>query len=700
MQNQNLSKNLLKWSSAVLGAGLMACGLNGGLPYDDSIDWSTVDFDDPLVEGIPELALPVSGVTTNCVYGGTDNKTVRWEVPGGETVIFSKRSIDGALLANGKTCAKDTTAGTVVSVDTDLKYLDIWAAAGDNETVILDFINGRFASGASGKPGITVNLDDGTDTLKIRGTTGADDFRLSPEGIYTSTDSQIDITNTYSGSDMEDLSAIVVSLVSGSDRFTAQTAADNNTVFSADTLTVYGGDGSDFLYGSDGNDTIEGGDNNDRIRGHKGNDVLKGNDGDDTFEEDVNANGNDQFFGGDGHYKVDYSDRLGAINVNLQDAAGDGRIGTDNATISALTGDGTTSTFTLGATTNFKKGESFTVTGCTVTTALNKTHLITAVSGDNISFAFDNGSAVADNCSITGHDESDQVVSGSTGNSGNSIEEVVGGSGDDTLTGSTDNETLRGGAGDDTLYGYAGDDTLYGDNGDDFIDERDNATSTSASGKDYISGGQGSDTVSYSLRAGNISVEIDNQADDGEDGEDDNVRSDVENVIGGAGNDNITGSTAANQITGGMGDDILNGGSGDDTFYERTTDNTTDTGADNITGGTGSDWVIYLGSTDDVTIDLRGTDNTTDNTGTTGEKDNLFSCENAQGPDNNTRSTTIHGNDSDNILYGGAGADTIHGYDGDDYIDSGDNASDNVTCGDGQGDIYIGGDNSTSDCEL
>ena len=53
---------------------------------------------------------------------------------------------------------------------------------------------------------------------------------------------------------------------------------------------------------------------------------------------------------------------------------------------------------------------------------------------------------------------------------------------------------------------------------------------------------------------------------DGTTGAFDDVHTDVENVIGGFGNDTITGNSDNNVLGGGAGNDSLNGGGGDDTL--------------------------------------------------------------------------------------------------------------------------------------
>ena len=143
-----------------------------------------------------------------------------------------------------------------------------------------------------------------------------------------------------------------------------------------------------------------------------------------------------------------------------------------------------------------------------------------------------------------------------------------------------------GGAGDDVLRGGAGADTLNGDAGDDRFDEE-----TTSNGGDVINGGAGDhDLVDYSARTAALTVTMDGvAANDGETGETDNVKSDVEDIIGGTVADTITGNASNNKIKGGDGNDVLSGGAGDDVFDQGAAAD----GNDTITGGTGADTIDY-----------------------------------------------------------------------------------------------------------
>lgn len=69
---------------------------------------------------------------------------------------------------------------------------------------------------------------------------------------------------------------------------------------------------------------------------------------------------------------------------------------------------------------------------------------------------------------------------------GFTIETVIGGDGDDTMTAGPTDVTLRGGPGNDVIKGGPGNDSLYGDEGDDVL--------LGGGGDDTLDGGEGHDT--------------------------------------------------------------------------------------------------------------------------------------------------------------------------------------------------------------
>lgn len=171
---------------------------------------------------------------------------------------------------------------------------------------------------------------------------------------------------------------------------------------------------------------------------------------------------------------------------------------------------------------------------------------------------------------------------------------VIGGAAEDVLLGDDGHDRLNGNGGADAVDGGAGDDILEGDfEGFDFEEGPASADRgapdvlTGGDGDDYLAGGggadalaggAGADTVDYSSAATAVTVTLDGAPGDGAAGENDALAGDVENVIGGRGDDVITGSPAANRIEGhegadridpGAGEDKVGAGEGDDTVELR-----------------------------------------------------------------------------------------------------------------------------------
>jgi Ca2+-binding RTX toxin-like protein len=282
-------------------------------------------------------------------------------------------------------------------------------------------------------------------------------------------------------------------------------------------------------------------------------------------------------------------------------------------------------------------------------------------------------------------------VDGGLGN-----DELIGGTSGDRLVGSADEDVAVGGLGNDVLLGDLGDDDLDGGEGDDVVDGGEGGDilvggsgidqelggdgddidrQAPSDGGDVFEGGEGTDLLSYRSRAGPVTVTIGVGADDGEAGEADDIRADVERVRGGSGDDVLTGGDGANDLFGAEGDDRLAGARGDDI----------------LRGGTGEDAANYVESPSRVRANLvqgRAFDDL-------GGRDRLMGIEGLVGGfgedvligdgDGNSilggpgtdRLEGSGGNDelgggrADDVLHGGDGADTLVGAQGDDDLHGG-----------------------------
>ena len=145
------------------------------------------------------------------------------------------------------------------------------------------------------------------------------------------------------------------------------------------------------------------------------------------------------------------------------------------------------------------------------------------------------------------------------------IENLVGGTANDTLTGDGGNNILCGGAGTDTLNGGVGADTLYGDGEITFDDH-----GTGGSGPIII--------VPDAIAAYGGVAGADNL--NGGDGDD--------FLYGGAGSDMLKGDKDDDTLYGGTGNDTLVGGQGNDRYVIEA-----NSGADTISGFTHVDKIVF-----------------------------------------------------------------------------------------------------------
>ncbi|MEO1601006.1 MAG: calcium-binding protein, partial [Pseudomonadota bacterium] len=215
--------------------------------------------------------------------------------------------------------------------------------------------------------------------------------------------------------------------------------------------------------------------------------------------------------------------------------------------------------------------------------------------------------------------------------------DVIGGSGNDTLTGNSDDwdedffgndgdDLITGNGGDDDIEGGSGNDTLIGGDGDDLTDElateddSDDDVLDGGSGDDSLLGEQGNDVLlggsgNDSLFGGDEEdVLSGGSGDDSLDGgDDDDVLSGDDGndtLLGGSGSDALDGGSGNDSLEGGDGDDVLEGGSGNDTLIGGDGDDIIDggEGADEMTGGSGADTFFFGPAASNVNADSRPTE--------------------------------------------------------------------------------------------
>ena len=272
---------------------------------------------------------------------------------------------------------------------------------------------------------------------------------------------------------------------------------------------------------------------------------------------------------------------------------------------------------------------------------------------------------------------------------------LLGEDGNDVLDGGPGNDSIEGGPGDDTITGGAGNDTVFGGEGNDLID-----TSAPVSGtlpplpdlgfpglfpadsdpeddRDFVSGGDGNDTIFTGDDRDTIFGDAGNDFIDG--------GIDADEIDGGDGNDTIIGGEGSDTITGGAGDDLIFGGLDpslpDELNIPDDTDLVTDNGRDFIDGGDGNDTIF--GQDDDDTILGGAGDDMIDG----GIDDDLI--------DGGSGNDTLIGDPGDDTILGGTGDDLISGGEGADSLLGGDDRD--VFIDVGAGDTIDGGTGDSTD---
>jgi Ca2+-binding RTX toxin-like protein len=330
---------------------------------------------------------------------------------------------------------------------------------------------------------------------------------------------------------------------------------------SVHTDRLVGNAGSNLLEGMAGNDTLEGGAGSDRLDGGIGDDRIDGGTDDDWL---IGGAGNDILTGGDGSDTVDYSDAAAGLTVDL--AQGFAGTGTDRDTLSAIE-------HVLGSAfgdtligDDFGNRLSGGAGNDTMTGGGGVDRFDGGEGSDTVSYASDTAGLSLD---LENQDASTGVAAGETLTS---VENLIGGSGNDTLKGDGSDNRLAGGAGDDLLDGRDGANTLDGGAGNDRL--------LAGIGRNALDGGAGVDTVDYSQATAGRTIDLQASGSDS----DSLIR--IENVIGSSLNDVITGDRFNNVLQGGAGDDALHGNKGDDTLDGGV-------GSNLLNGGSGTDSVSY-----------------------------------------------------------------------------------------------------------
>lgn len=372
---------------------------------------------------------------------------------------------------------------------------------------------------------------------------------------------------------------------------------------------IVGSDSANTLLGMEGQDTLQGGAGDDNLQGGAGADTLDGGEGADILS------------GGAGTDTVTYAASTAAVTVDLtrtDRGAADPRIQDHDAGMGdALIG--------IESVIGSSFGDVFYASADAIT--------ISGGAGTDTVDYNKQSNLLATDIGVTA-DLSGAVIGAgwASGDAFDSIENLVGTQGRDTLYGDAGANLILGGAGDDTVQGRLGHDTL--------------------------DGGLGLNTLSYADRAAGagVTVDLSSTADaigfitvsigSGANQETDKIKN-FTHLVGGAGTDVLIGDAIANRLEGGLANDTLVGGLGGDTLI----------------GGDGIDFVKY---TTQVTASLA---DTSINLGDEALGDTYEGIEGLEGSDAND---TLHAANTGSTLLGGLGNDTLFSGGGADSLDGGD----------------------------
>ena len=253
-----------------------------------------------------------------------------------------------------------------------------------------------------------------------------------------------------------------------------------------------GNAGNNVITGNGANNTLNGGAGIDTLIGGLGNDIYVVDSTTDTITESANA----------GIDTVQSSVTLTlAANVENLTLTGTAAInGTGNAGNNVITGNSANNTLNGGLGNDTLNGGAgndtyiFTINGI----GLGRDTIIDGSGVDTISFA-----GTSANIRLNLGTSFGQTVDANTNTkvvlTANTIENAIGGDGNDRLIGNSLNNTLEGGLGNDILNGSTGNDFLFGGDGDDSLSGGDGDDFlTDGLGSNNLFGGAGSDQFVFS----------------------------------------------------------------------------------------------------------------------------------------------------------------------------------------------------------
>jgi Ca2+-binding RTX toxin-like protein len=662
--------DVLEGDTAVAVANVLT-GLGGadtlrGLNGNDTLDGGA---DDDRLEGSFGTDSLTGGTGDDVLLGGPDNDTL----DGGAD--------DLATGGSGDTASYEGSTGVQVNLSAGNPQAT-GSHGNDTITAVENVTGGGGADTLQGTTGPNV-LDGAGGSDTIVGGTDAGDTLIGGEDPG---DTDTDVLSY----DTPSTTAIVVNL-SGDPALTP-TPTDSASGFE----NVFGGAGDDTIAGDGGPNLLLGNNGADTLIGLGGDDILLGAAGNDELRPGLGGGTNN---GGSETDTVSYAGVTTKVTATLNgNATGTGinqALQLLENIVGGTVGDDLTGTSVRNVMTGGGGGDLLKGLGgnddllgeAGNDTLVGGTGNDTLVGGDDADWAsYEDrigGPGVPAGVVATLTDPPSGGGAAGETDTYETIENLRGGDGNDTLTGNSSQNTIEGGLGNDTIVGVRG------------------------AAQDTLKGGENAadmDTISYAGESTGVTIDLSAAAPDP--GLTDNA-SEFESAIGGSGDDEITGDDDANRIAGNDGSDTLTGVGGPDTILGGDEDDkifggdgndvlsgeddddeiagdagndsidggddedslTGGTGADVLAGGRGRDTVVYAGGDPvDVSLDGNANDGLINPPAGPGEGDNVLSTEDVTtgGGDD-----VLTGNQGINTLTGGGGNDVLDGGGNNDTLDGG-----------------------------
>jgi Ca2+-binding RTX toxin-like protein len=234
----------------------------------------------------------------------------------------------------------------------------------------------------------------------------------------------------------------------------------------------------------------------------------------------------------------------------------------------------------------------------------------------------------------------------------------------------------------DIFNGTAGDDVLAGTKGADLLAGlAANDTLSGGLGNDTLSGSSGNDTADFSHATQGFAATLGATVTVTVGVGDTDVLLDIENLVGGSGDDTLVGDGGANILAGGLGNDTLRGGAGNDTLRGGDGDDVflltaAADGVDSYDGGSGTDTVLGSAASDALSVssglpNLSGIEVLDGGSGAANTLLGSSGIDILDFSSLSVRNFLIDAGGGDDIVIGGAEGETIDGGSGADTLSGG-----------------------------